>query len=70
MTTRSERWATVDWLYHAALARLVDQRAAFLAEACAGDDKLQREVESLLAQDASADGVLTRGAAVAGLVSD
>jgi serine/threonine protein kinase len=44
----------------------------FLAKACAGDEELRREVESLLAQDASADAVLTRGAVVAaaGLVSD
>jgi hypothetical protein len=72
MALSPNRWDAVDRLYHTALARPVDQRAGFLAEACAGDDELRREVESLLAQSASADGVLTRGAAVAaaGLVSD
>src|SRR6185503_21384884 len=29
-----ERWAAVERLYHAALARPIDERAAFLAEAC------------------------------------
>jgi serine/threonine protein kinase len=71
MTTSPERWATVERLYHAALARAADTRAAFLAKACAGDEELRQQVESLLAQDASADAVLTRGAVVAaaGLVS-
>jgi serine/threonine protein kinase/dipeptidyl aminopeptidase/acylaminoacyl peptidase len=72
MTTGPDRWATVERLYHAALARPADRRAAFLAEACAGDEELWREVESLLAQGVSAEAALTRGAAVAaaGLVSD
>jgi Tol biopolymer transport system component len=72
MTASPDQWATVERLYHAALAQPIDARAAFLAEACAGDEELRREVESLLAQDASADAVLTRGAVVAaaGLVSD
>jgi serine/threonine protein kinase/tetratricopeptide (TPR) repeat protein len=70
MTTSRDRWATVDRLYHAALAQPVARRAAFLVEACAGDEDLHREVESLLAQDAQ--NVLTRGAVVAAaeLVSD
>src|SRR6185295_46731 len=65
-----DRWATVERLYHAALARPVEERAAYLAEACAGDAELRREVESLLVRDAS--DLLTRGAVVAaaGLVSD
>jgi serine/threonine protein kinase/Tol biopolymer transport system component len=72
MTTSPERWATVERLYHAALARPVDERAAFLAKACAGDGELRREVESLLAQAASGEAGLTGGAAVAaaGLVTD
>jgi len=63
---------TVERLYHDALVQPVERRAAFLMEACAGDEELRREVESLLAQDASADAVFTRGAAVAaaGLASD
>ena len=39
----------VSQLYHAALSRRVEERAAFLAEACAGDESLRRELESLLA---------------------
>src|SRR5262245_54898310 len=72
MALSPDRWDAVERLYHAVLARPVSERAAFLAEACAGDEELRRDVESLLAQDASAAAVLTRGAAVAaaGLVSD
>jgi hypothetical protein len=72
MTTSSDRWGAVERVYHAALARPVDERAAYLAEACAGDEALRREVESLLAQDASAEGGFTQGAVVAaaGLVSN
>src|SRR5262245_60881624 len=72
MSAGRERWDTVERLYHEALARPLDTRAAFLAEACGGDDRLRREVESLLAQDTSNTGALTGGAivAAAGLVSD
>ena len=72
MTTSPERWAAVERLYHAALTRPIHERATYVAEACAGDAELRREVESLLAQDASADAVLAHGAALAaaGLVSD
>ena len=45
MTVRPDRWATVERLYHAAQALPAEQRAPFLAEACAGDDELRREVE-------------------------
>ena len=38
-------------LYHLALAREADDRGDFLAEACASDDSLRHDVESLLAQD-------------------
>jgi serine/threonine protein kinase len=43
-----ERWAQVERLYHAALEQDVEQRAAFLQEACADDEELRQEVESLL----------------------
>ena len=45
-----ERWQQLDALYHAALTRPADARAAFLADACGGNAALQREVESMLAQ--------------------
>jgi eukaryotic-like serine/threonine-protein kinase len=71
MTTGPDRWGTIERLYHAALAQPADRRAVYLAEACAGDEAVRREVESLLAQDPS-QALLTGGAAGvgAGLVSD
>ena len=46
---RPERWQQqVEHLFNAALERDPNQRAAFLAEACAGDEALRREVESLI----------------------
>ncbi|HEY6120520.1 MAG TPA: protein kinase [Pyrinomonadaceae bacterium] len=47
----AERWEQVEQLYHAALERGADERAAFLADACSGDESLRREVESLLAYE-------------------
>jgi eukaryotic-like serine/threonine-protein kinase len=47
----SERWNQIEDLYHAALEREAGARAAFLFEACAGDEGLRREVASLLAYD-------------------
>ena len=47
-----ERWQQIERLYHAALERAESERAAFLKEACTGDDALRQEVESLLAQHA------------------
>jgi len=60
-----DRWARVERLYHEALVRPLDRRAAFLAEACAGDEDLQREVESLLDQPDSFVGFLDRPAVAA-----
>jgi eukaryotic-like serine/threonine-protein kinase len=54
----SERWQQVEQLYHAVAERPVDQRAAFLAEACAGDQVLRRNVAALLKADADAGGFL------------
>ena len=47
-----ERWQSIERLYHAALERETDEQSAFLAEACAGDEALRGEVESLLRCDA------------------
>jgi len=44
-----ERWQEVKQLFHSALGRGADERAAFLARACAGDEDLLGEVASLLA---------------------
>jgi Tol biopolymer transport system component len=46
-----ERWQRVARLYESALERDPAGRAAFLTDATGGDETLQREVESLLAQD-------------------
>jgi serine/threonine protein kinase/Tfp pilus assembly protein PilF len=52
---KAERWQQVERLYHASLERGAEGRAAFLAEACAGDEGLRREVESLLAYEDQAE---------------
>ena len=44
----SERWRHVSATFHLALARTGVDRDAFVAEACAGDPALQREVAGLL----------------------
>ncbi len=48
-----ELWEKINELYDAALGYVPSQRAAFLAEACAGNEELRREVESLLAASES-----------------
>ena len=54
----SERWRQVEHVYLGVLDREPSRRAAFLTEACQQDEELRREVESLLAQQASRDGML------------
>src|SRR5262245_6032688 len=44
-----DRWQEIDRVWHAVLARPEHERAAAVAELCAGDEELRREVESLLA---------------------
>ncbi len=53
-----ERWQQIEEIYHAALTRDERERAAYLREACAGDDALRQEVESLLAHQGTAEGFL------------
>jgi serine/threonine protein kinase/Tol biopolymer transport system component len=50
-----ERWRHIERLYHAALERDTGERAAFLAEACDGDEALRGEVESLIRCDTRAE---------------
>ena len=59
-----ERRRHVEEIYDAALMRSEQERSGFLASACAGDEALRREVESLLAQRASAQGLLERPAVI------
>ena len=54
MTDEGHRWLRVKEIFHAALARAPDQRAAFLRDACGEDVALEREAESLLAAHAAA----------------
>ena len=61
-----DRWQQIEDLCHAALARPAEEHAAFLATACAGDDVLLREVESLLAQASNAAGFMSAPAAAVG----
>lgn len=49
--TTPERWQRVSALYQSALEHPRDERGEFLRAACAGDEELQREVESLLDQE-------------------
>ena len=58
----TDRWREVERIYHAALERDPDQRAAFLREACADDEALRREVQSLLEFDEPANRFLERPA--------
>jgi Tol biopolymer transport system component len=48
-----ERWHKIEQIYHTALEREPGGRSAFLDQACQGDVELRREVEALLAQDAT-----------------
>jgi len=57
-----ERWSAIDAILQGALARTPTERPAFLAEECAGDAALRREVESLLAVADTADDFLERPA--------
>ncbi len=60
------RWQEIERLYHQAQARPPGTaRAAFLAEACADDAGLRREVEALLESAPTAAGFLDGGAMAA-----
>ncbi|HJQ68637.1 MAG TPA: protein kinase [Blastocatellia bacterium] len=58
----AERWAKIDRLLDQAMERPPNARAAFLAAACASDDELRREVESLLDAHAHTESFLSRPA--------
>ena len=44
---KPERWQNSTKLFHAALKRAPNQRAAFLDGACAGHDSLRKQIEAL-----------------------
>jgi eukaryotic-like serine/threonine-protein kinase len=52
---KPERWKQVDELLEAALERPATERASFLDRACAGDEELRGELESLLISDGQAE---------------
>ena len=61
-----ERWQQIEVLFQAAVERLPQERPAFLAQACDGDERLRREVEALLAADVTAEAdTLARPAQIA-----
>ena len=51
----TRRWEEIEQLYHEALKRDANERAAFLAEACKGDEALRHEIESLLEYEKAAE---------------
>ena len=55
-----ERYQRLMALFEAACERSVEARAAFLDEACAGDEALRRDVEEVLAADQKSGGLLER----------
>ena len=57
-----DRWQQINQLFHSALAHERDQRAAFLAGACAGDEALRAEVESLVASHEQAESFIEQPA--------
>src|SRR5690349_9464590 len=60
----AEQWRRIAELYDSATARKPQDRSAFLRQEC-GEDEVRREVESLLEQDASREGVIERVAELA-----
>jgi Tol biopolymer transport system component/predicted Ser/Thr protein kinase len=53
-----ERLQQIEDLYHSAREREPGQRAAFLAEACRGDEELREELDQLLASNSSSGNIL------------
>jgi Tol biopolymer transport system component len=64
------RWEEIKALFHEAVARPADARGAYLEQACAGDDALRAEVESLLTADSDAESVIQVPAAVGCALGD
>jgi len=53
-----ERWKRVDAILSAALQREEGQRASFLAQACEGDEELQKQVQALVSAHEAASSFL------------
>ena len=54
----AHRWQRIDELFQAAIARAGEERNAFLADACAGDESLRQQVARLVRAHERADGFL------------
>ncbi|MCI0392271.1 MAG: protein kinase [Acidobacteria bacterium] len=67
-----ERWQQIELLYHNAQERAPEDRPAFLEEACAGDEELRREIESLLASHDDADSFIEKAPddVIAGMIAE
>jgi tetratricopeptide (TPR) repeat protein len=67
----SERWAQIKEIFQAAIDLPQSERLEYVRAACAGDDELRREVESLLKSEATTDAFLGVAAEyVPGALSD
>src|SRR5215471_20653128 len=58
-----ERWQKIDRLFHAALERPPDERAAFVEENCVDDERLRGEIQNLLAAHDQSDSFIEAPAA-------
>ena len=56
----SDSWQQIQGLFHAALSLGGEERNAYLAQQCVGDDELRREVESLVAASEERGGLFER----------
>ena len=52
--TKTDRWSLIERLFQGAVDRPLSERTEFLKNACAGDEALRLEVESLLVNDNNA----------------
>src|SRR5262244_4027682 len=55
-----ERWEKIRELFHATFERNADERAVYLAHACAEDPSLRTDVEKLISSHESAPSFLER----------
>jgi serine/threonine-protein kinase len=59
---KPERWQRIEQIYNAALEQRPGEREAFLQQACAGNESLRAEVESLLGCASRAQGFIEQPA--------
>src|SRR5689334_2214335 len=55
---QEDRWRRIDEIFHSALEVEESERAAFLREVCTGDERLQFDLERLLALRSKAEDFL------------